>query len=153
MDRARDWGTRIAHEATLHEASSFLTLTYRDESLPLDGGLEVRAVQLFLKRLRKKLEPARVRFYACGEYGDSNARPHYHILLFGYDFPDKTVWRKSSSGFLLYRSKILEELWPFGHSEIGSVTPATGAYVARYCLKKVTGPPADDHYWPPTRPS
>jgi len=149
MDRARDWGTRIQHEATLHAESSFLTLTYRDESLPPDNSLQVRDLQLFIKRLRKKLEPHRIRFYACGEYGDRGDRPHYHLIVFGYDFPDKKVWRKSTSEHLLYRSKTLEEIWPHGHSEIGTVTAATGAYVARYCLKKVTGPHAEDYYLRP----
>lgn len=146
MDRARDWGVRIEHEASLHECSSFLTLTYRDEDLPDDYSVAVRPVQLFLKRLRKRVEPERVRFYACGEYGDRDNRPHYHLILFGFDFPDKAIWRRAPSGAYTYRSAVLESLWPFGHAEIGSVTKQSGAYVARYCLKKVSGPPSLDHY-------
>jgi len=146
MDRAKEWGTRIQHESKLHEASSFLTLTYNEEHLPATGSLSIREVQLFLKRLRKAIEPTRVRYYLCGEYGPEFARPHYHVILFGYDFPDKTKWRKAPSGHMLYRSKTLEAAWPLGHCEIGSVNSTSGAYVARYCLKKITGPPAEDHY-------
>lgn len=146
MDRAREWGVRVVHEASLHDESSFVTLTYSEEQLPNDGSLSVRTLQLFLKRLRKAVEPARVRFFACGEYGEKNDRPHYHVILFGYGFPDKKPWSRSPSGAVLYRSAFLESLWTFGYSDIGTVTRESGAYVAKYCLKKVTGPPAIDYY-------
>lgn len=144
LDRSQDWSTRLYHEAQLHEESSFLTLTFRDEDLPWDRSVSVRDVQLFMKRLRKAV--GRVRFFACGEYGEANQRPHYHILIFGYDFPDKVPWRLSPSGYPLYRSPMLEKLWPFGHCEIGEVTKQSAGYVARYCIKKVTGERARDHY-------
>lgn len=145
MDRAKDWAARLHHEAKLHEAKSFLTLTYNDAFLPDDYSVSVRELQLFMKRLRKAL-PVKVRFFACGEYGDKKGRPHYHVLLFGYDFPDKTLWRRSPAGYLLYRSKELEKLWPFGNSEIGEVTYQSAGYVARYCLESVNGEMAEDHY-------
>lgn len=147
LDKARDWSLRVAHEASLHEDNSFLTLTYDDENLPLDASVSVRELQLFFKRLRFELGDVKVRYFACGEYGDRRARPHYHVILFGYGFPDRRVWRKaSSSGRYAYRSPLLEAVWPFGASEIGSVTRESGAYVARYCLKKVTGPLAEENY-------
>lgn len=130
----------------MHEQSSFLTLTFNDEHLPPDGGVHVRDLQLFMKRLRKAISPTKVRYYACGEYGDNFGRPHYHVVLFGYGFPDRKAWRKSPAGFVLYRSAFLESLWPFGNCEIGEVTAQSGAYVARYVMKKIGGPPAADHY-------
>ncbi|WNK14563.1 MAG: replication initiator protein [Microvirus sp.] len=145
MQKAQEWSTRIAHEATLHEENSFLTLTYDDAHLPDNYSVSVREMQLFLKRLRQEVGKP-VRFFACGEYGDKGGRPHYHLILFGYGFPDRTVWRKSPSGFLLYRSQQLEKVWPYGNSEIGTVTPSSGGYVARYVLKKVGGEPAAEHY-------
>lgn len=146
MDRARDWGTRIALEASCHDDNSFLTLTYSNESFPDDASVNLRDLQLFFKRLRKSIEPIRVRYYACGEYGDSTLRPHYHVILFGYQFPDLVAWRKAPSGHMLYRSAQLERLWLYGHCEVGSVSREAGGYVARYCLKKISGPPAGDHY-------
>lgn len=150
LARAQEWSVRLAHEASRHDFNAFLTLTFSDEHLPSDQSVRVRDVQLFMKRLRKAVG-IRVRFFACGEYGDLLKRPHYHLVLFGYDFPDKMPWRRSSSGFLLYRSAQLEKLWPFGHSEIGSVTKQSAGYVARYCVKKVTGDAAGDAYtrWSP----
>lgn len=146
MDRAKDWAARLHHEAKLHEANSFLTLTYSDANLPDDYSVSVRDLQLFMKRLRKAL-PVKVRFFACGEYGDKKGRPHYHVLLFGYDFmSDRRLWRKSPAGYLLYRSPTLEKIWTYGHSEIGEVTYQSAGYVARYCLETIGGEMAEEHY-------
>jgi len=37
----------------------------------------------------------------------------------------------------LYRSAVLERLWPFGFSLLGDVSFESAAYVARYTMKKV----------------
>lgn len=149
VDHAIDWETRLYHECQLHERMAFLTLTYNDVWLPDDYGVHKRELQLFMKRLRKAIQPIRVRFFACGEYGDTNFRPHYHLILFGYDFPDMVPWRKTGSGFVVYRSSQLDSIWGMGHAEIGTVTPQSCGYVARYVLKKVNGKLESEHY---TRP-
>lgn len=87
-----------------------------------------------------------MRYLMCGEYGEKLGRPHYHYVLFGYDFEDKYYWKTSLSGTKLYRSKLLDKLWPFGHAWIGDVDYATCAYIAQYVTKKITGEPAVDHY-------
>lgn len=146
MDRSRDWATRIWHEASCHQANSFLTLTYSDDHLPDDYSVSVVEMQKFMKRLRKKLG-FRVRFFGCGEYGDENLRPHYHAIIFGHDFPEKRLWRKLPSGHYSYRSEVLDTLWTKGHAEIGTVTLESAGYVARYIMKKVNGHQAAEHYW------
>jgi hypothetical protein len=85
----------------------------------------------------------------AGEYGENFGRPHWHACIFGFDFHDKKLWKRSSSGSMLYRSPDLEVLWPFGHSSIGDVNFESAAYVARYIMKKVTGKQAKDHYIDP----
>jgi len=128
----------------MHERNSFLTLTYSDEFLPKDGNLRYGDFQKFCKRVRKVCGP--FRFYMCGEYGDKDRRPHYHCILFGLDFfEDRQVWKRGSGG-TLYRSELLETLWPYGHSLIGAFSFESAAYVARYVMKKVTGDAARDHY-------
>lgn len=144
LDRAREWSVRCLHEAKMHRENCFITLTYNDENLPADGSLHYRDFQLFMKRLREKLGP--VRFFMCGEYGESTLRPHYHAVLFGVDFQDKKEYKKNAQGDMLYTSKILEELWGKGFCPIGLVTRQSAGYVARYCVKKVTGDRAEEHY-------
>ena len=100
--------------------------------------------QKFMKRLRERVGP--VRFYMCGEYGDRLARPHYHYLIFGYDFPDKRYFKTSLSGTKLYRSPELEKIWTAGHAWIGELDYSTCAYVAAYVMKKIGGEKAIDHY-------
>lgn len=134
------------HESRSHDRNCFLTLTYDDQHLPEDFSLHYEHFQLFMKRLRKEFDGKTVRFYMCGEYGETNHRPHYHACIFGIDFPDKRLWRPSKSGFNLYRSALLERLWPWGFSTIGDLTFETAAYTARYIMKKVTGDRAAKHY-------
>lgn len=146
LAKAGEWAMRIQHEAKLHDANSFVTLTYNDLFLPDTYSVSVKALQLFMKRLRKALGNERVRFFGCGEYGEENLRPHYHVMIFGYDFPDKKPWRKTGSGHLTYISEELAKIWPFGHHEIGNVQIESAGYVARYCMKKITGKEAAAHY-------
>ncbi len=145
LEKSRQWAMRCVHEASLYEENCFITLTYDDERLPLSGSLDKTAFPKFMKRLRRRYDDQRIRFYHAGEYGDRFGRPHYHALLFGFDFADKYPWT-TRSDFPVWRSEILESLWPHGQSEIGSVTFDSAAYVARYCVKKVTGDKADDFY-------
>lgn len=146
LERSRQWAMRCMHEASLHRQNSFITLTYAPDNLPDRGQLDYSHFQKFMKRLRKRLYPVKPRFYMCGEYGETTSRPHFHACIFGFDFPDKVLYKRSGSGSCLYRSAVLEELWPFGHSLIGDVTFESAAYVARYVMKKVTGHNAKEHY-------
>lgn len=144
LERSRQWAVRCMHEASLHESNAFVTLTYDDQNLPLGGSLRYRDFQLFMKRLRKVA--GKVTFYVGGEYGEELARPHFHACIFGFDFSDKVYFKKSSDGSKLYTSKLLEKLWPYGMSSTGSVTFASAAYIARYCVQKVNGQLAESHY-------
>lgn len=146
MDDSLDWSTRIAHEASLHDENCFVTLTFRPDRLPTDHSVHPRHLQLFMKRLRKALGHGRVRFFACGEYGEEGLRPHYHVILFGYRPSDLVPWKRYPSGHVGYRSAFLEKVWTDGHVEVGTVTTQSAGYVARYCTKKVTGEPAESHY-------
>lgn len=145
LERSRQWAARCVLEASMHDENSFITLTYADENLPSDGSLKLTDYQKFMKRLRKRFDGQTIRFFHCGEYGERFARPHYHAILFGFDFADKELW-SIRNGQRLYISDVLSELWPFGWSTIGDVTFESAAYVARYITKKITGVMADEHY-------
>lgn len=146
LDHAKMWSLRCMHEAKMHEQNCFLTLTYSDENLPSDGSVHVEELQKFFKRLRKCFPNSKIRYYACGEYGDLHLRPHFHAIVFGFDFPDKKPFFKTKRGDVVYRSPILEQLWDKGISSIGTVTLNSCGYVARYVVKKFKGKGAEDHY-------
>lgn len=144
LERSRQWAMRCMYENQLHQDSCFVTLTYNDDFLPPDGGLRKSDFQRFVKRLRKRFSGSSIRYFHCGEYGESLGRPHYHALLFGVDFSDKKLFKDGDSP--LYTSDLLASLWPFGHSTVGAVTFESAAYVARYVMKKVTGDRGARHY-------
>jgi hypothetical protein len=146
VDRSRQWAVRCMHEASLHPNNCFLTLTYNNENLPPDTGLVKEHFQKFMKRFRKKIQPHKVRYYMCGEYGEKSNRPHYHAIIFNYDPPDKLYFQKNHQGDVLYTSEIFQKLWPYGFVTVGDVTFQSAAYVARYVMKKITGEQADEHY-------
>ncbi|WNK14885.1 MAG: replication initiator protein [Microvirus sp.] len=144
LEKARQWATRITHEAQLHSVTSFVTLTYDTEHLPPGGSLRPRDFVLFMKRLRKNLG-SRIRFFHCGEYGDDDGRPHYHAIFFGYMPGDLEIWTQKK-GHELFTSASLDKIWGHGQCFIGQVTHKSAAYVAKYTLKKITGDIADTHY-------
>lgn len=99
----------------------------------------------FLRRLRKQFGEG-IRFYACAEYGEKSKRPHYHAIIFNFDFPDKKLRNVSPDGkFSYYVSDTLADLWPFGYHLIADVSYETCAYVARYVTKKAKGLDADEY--------
>lgn len=138
---ATHWANRCTHETTRWENNCFLTLTYDDDHLPEDGALRRDHLQNFLKRLRKRAgDPASaidrdrkhsIRFFGCGEYGEQEGRPHYHLLLFNCNFADRV--RVHSR---LTESALVAELWPYGSNRIGEATAAAANYIAQYSLKK-----------------
>lgn len=154
LNHAEGWAIRMMHEASRHEENSFLTLTYNDDNIPDFESLDYTHVQKFIKKLRRRLEgtkyEGKIKFYRVGEYGDSFQRPHYHIIIFGFDFSSpiptdrgrnhniRTFWRGSTEK-PYYRSTLLEELWTHGNAEIGDVNYNTAMYVAKYVTKKLTG--------------
>lgn len=145
LEYSRQWAIRCMHEAQMHEENSFITLTYDEDNCPHNRSLDVTHFQKFMKRLRKAIAPEKVRFFHCGEYGEEYARPHYHACLFGYDFPDKVLW-KVVRGNRIYVSDLLADLWGQGFATIGDVNFKSAAYVARYATKKITGDARRDHY-------
>lgn len=145
IDKSRMWALRCVHEAKQHKENCFLTLTYNDDHLPENGVLVKSDLQKFFKRLRKAGYD--IRYYACGEYGDINYRPHYHVLLFGTSFlPDRRRISGTKPEHMLFTSETLSKFWPYGNCTIGIFNYQTAAYVARYVMKKITGKLADDYY-------
>lgn len=118
---ARAWALRCHLELQQHEKAAFTTLTYDDEHLP--PTLRKRDLQLFLKRLRKRLDRSiNLRFFASGEYGEHTTRPHFHAILYGLSQA---------------HSEAIHEAWRQGYTRTDPVTPERIAYTAGYCSKKI----------------
>lgn len=90
-DKRNEWTFRLQFESYLYTTPPiFITLTYDNNHLHTKKGvngkdypvLDKRDVQLFLKRLRERLG-YKLRYFLCGEYGETTHRPHYHLILFG----------------------------------------------------------------------
>lgn len=151
LQYSRMWANRCVCESLLYDPDScyFVTLTYDNDHLDTiltkEGTLTLNFddLQKFLKRLRRYYEyhygVNEIRFFAAGEYGDKNMRPHFHILLYNCKIPDKEQVACNTFGDPLYASDIFSSLWPFGFVCIGGFSWNTAAYTARYCMKKIKG--------------
>lgn len=114
--------------------------------------LQHKPFQDFMKRLRRRLdygvtdyrivdgEPVKnvyhgeknLRYFMCGEYGDTTHRPHYHAIIYGFFPRDARPFNKG-----LFVSDFLSQVWPFGFHTVAKVEPACVSYVAGYVDKKM----------------
>lgn len=134
--RQMRWRARASNEILLAKRSWFLTLTFSPVVLAgiLCGasGSETEAVervaykhvQLYLKRLRKAVPRAKLRYLAIYERGEVTGRSHYHLLL--HEVGSRPVSKA-----------ILESQWAsFVHARLVSdVVPAT--YITKYLTKSI----------------
>lgn len=139
INKQRVWVHRLELEATQHSENCFLTLTYNDQSLPKDGSLDVKTLQDFIKRLRRRFEPLRLRYLACGEYGDLTWRPHYHAIVFGLPTCRKLKTEYGKNGIKCCdHCRKVEEIWGLGNVYLGRAEPESMRYVCGYVTKKMT---------------
>nr|CAI9751494.1 replication initiation protein [Microvirus sp.]CAI9751515.1 replication initiation protein [Microvirus sp.] len=164
-DNARRWSARCYNEAQYVGLKNccFVTLTFNNKMLysrEHPWSLDKKAFSGFIKRLRSRIKDKYgidgVRFFSCGEYGSLKGRPHYHMLIFGFNFPDKQVMKgpkypkKLQPHTILgrtifnYTSDFLNSCWSpagsdesFGFATISDLTYEDCAYTARYVLKKL----------------
>ncbi len=145
------WALRCVLESQCHQENVFLTLTYNDEHLPKNKSVSKREMQNFLKRFRKSVSPAKVRYYLSGEYGSQYSRPHYHLLVFGIGVKnpvfEKLHWDCKFQGFWCQCKAWKDEKGEsIGNCFIGSVTIASAQYVAKYVMKKRKGTDSKVYY-------
>lgn len=123
INRSQEWSQRMMHEAEFHDYNFFVTLTYSPECLPSDFGLHKDDFQRWLKRLRKSID-YKIKYFACGEYGETFGRPHYHAIIFGLE-PDDVP--------------LLSTCWKQGFVKVGTCTEYSTQYVSGYIQKKLIG--------------
>lgn len=161
IKRERDWAARIMCEVQTtmekNKKSYFLSLTYNDYNLPFVNKngktlnlptLKKSDPTLFIKRLRKSQESKknRFRYYLSGEYGEKTKRPHYHMAIFGIEFPDAYCIGKSSSGYDIYGSDYLDDMWWYGNTTIQNLDFGSAEYISKHFTKIITGEKAENYY-------
>lgn len=123
INKQREWVSRLQLELLTAPAACFVTLTYDDEHLPENGELRKTDIQLWMKRLRERLKPIKLRYFLVGEYGEKTFRPHYHAILYGVTPA---------------ASELISSAWTLGFVHVGSAEKASMSYVCGYVLKKMT---------------
>lgn len=124
--RVDGWVFRLLQEDKVSTSAHFVTLTYEPKFVPISPNgfmtLDKDAFPLYMKRLRK-LTTNKLKYYACGEYGTKNKRPHYHAIIF--NVPDAEMfyeaWKKDGQHF--------------GQVVVGEVTGNSIAYTMKYIDK------------------
>lgn len=156
-----EWATRIMLECQKSKYNYFITFTYNEQSLPIpewteydgnkyendgtwNGTLYPYDITKFLNSLRQELKRkghTGLKYFYAGEYCPSSGRPHYHMILMNcpldinkfYGFKNDLKTKKTH-----WKSRQIDNLWKKGFVDIAEVEFASAAYVARYCMKKIT---------------
>lgn len=160
LNYSAQWATRIMVECLNSEHNYFITFTYDDLHIPIPteteyngqtyvndgtwlGSLYPEDISKFINSLRKYFERkghTGIKYFYAGEYGETTKRPHYHMILMNcplditqfYDFHIDGRYKEH------WKSHEIEKYWENGMIDIGEVEFASAAYVARYCMKKIT---------------
>ena len=159
--KRQDWAARIEMEAKTWPKESvwFVTLTYDNEHIPgvnhetgevIRGAMYLRRkkspdlavnmtlwyedIQKFLKRLRKA-HNGQLRYFIAGEYGERTGRPHYHMILFGYQPEKLEPYSKIKPDEYMVDSRITK-CWGMGLHNLINPTQGAYNYVAGYVTKK-----------------
>jgi len=127
LRRVNSWVFRLMQEEKISSSSHFITLTYNTDTVPISKNgfmtLKKSDFQNFMKRLRKLTPGSTLRYYAVGEYGTQNKRPHYHAIVFNCPNPDLYSEAWSLDGLQL------------GTVHVGTVTGDSVAYTMKYIDK------------------
>jgi len=143
---SRQWSVRMYHELAYHDTMSFITLTYDQKNVPVNEEtrfmtLKKADLQKFFKRLRKRLDNRRIKYYACGEYGTYTQRPHYHAILYGVGLSDPDRKAIMDSWKLCdWKNETIKK------NAFGLVETKSIQYVTSYIDKKLSGPLAEEEY-------
>lgn len=121
LRRVNGWVFRLLQEERISSSAHFVTFTYDTRTVPISQNgfmtLKKEDFQLYMKRLRK-LTSQPLKYYAVGEYGTNNKRPHYHAIIFNVPDPE-----------------MFSTAWQLGSVHVGKVTGDSIAYTMKYIDK------------------
>lgn len=117
-----------------------IDLTYAPAHVPDGYKLSKADYQGFIKRLRTKIKRqgfnGKIKYYIGGEYGPKGGRPHYHIIIIGWQPEDQKYWKDSATGYPMYKSDIIQQTWGKGICTLQPINAKTISYATRYTNKK-----------------
>lgn len=146
--RREEFTERLLHEwQTAGYIGSFITLTYRDEQLPIllpensavvghwfksvppayGSTLSRKEISQFADKMQKRLKRQfgkSGKYVLVGEYGDDGHRPHYHGIYIGLPSSER---------------KMLYECWNKGKVDIQAISHAAVRYTLKYIDKQIFG--------------
>jgi len=128
LRRVNQWVFRMMQEDMVSTSSHFVTLTYDTRYVPISKNgfmtLRKKDFQDYMKRLRKLCPDVKLKYYAVGEYGSQNQRPHFHAIIF--NCPDTemfySAWKTGNDYF--------------GSVHVGTVSSDSIAYTVKYLDKQ-----------------
>lgn len=122
-----------------------------DKMFPGSAQKEQRSLWRKLSKERRDeiYGEVKIGLFTTGEYGDKNKRKHWHAIIFNWEPMDKTYKYSNERGDRVFSSKILDNLWGQGITELGSVTLESAGYCARYAAKKLVHGKDDEHDFHP----
>lgn len=128
LRRIQGWVFRLRQEEKIHWCSWFVTFTYELPPITFNKFMTLRKADLqdFFKRLRFNTGTKTIKYYACGEYGGTTNRPHYHAIIF-----DATPEQIEAAWLYVDPSDYVRR----GHIDFGSVSDDSIAYTAKYMAK------------------
>lgn len=126
--KSASWSFRIYQEMKVSYSAFFVTLTYAEAPLSRMGKptLSKKHFQDFMKRLRKNARQRTVhslKYYACGEYGTTTQRPHYHLIIFNLPIEFQHPY------------EMVLKSWGHGHIAVDPCNMATIHYTTKYLQK------------------
>jgi len=144
--RVDSWVFRLLQEDKVSWSAHFVTLTYDPDHVPISPNgfmtltkgkhkegkrwIDDCCFTKYMKRLRKLVksecpgEYRPIKYYACGEYGSQNKRPHWHAIIF--NVPDEDMF------FRAWSHKGVN----FGDVHVGDVSGDSVAYCMKYIDKR-----------------
>ena len=154
--RREDFEQRLKFELMDYSyIGSFVSLTYRDDDLPLllpEGSAIVGKwfancppaygstlyrpdITQFTDKMQKRLKRkfgVSGKYIAVGEYGDDSHRPHFHVIYVGLPSDSR---------------KLVLDVWQHGNVDVGPINKGAIRYVLDYIDKQVYGPKALFDYY------
>lgn len=127
LDNQREAVDRMFCAYYLWPCSAFVTLTYDEANLVYTDGFTTPSLskddlRKYLDNLRHRVPDIKFDYYACGEYGDSFGRPHYHVIFFGLDY--------------LLHARVIRSCWSKGMVKILPCNSGSFRYLAKYLTKQ-----------------